>query len=274
MSINKRKIPTKKDLNGNPIIENQGYISREGFFNKYPCSFCYFIFGLFSFTLAFSMSERTTLYINVLSLTIGVFSAIGLLIYSAERMSYKKDMSKTTTKDIDGGIEIIESVKGGKISLVILILFILGFWIYVSMALIIVLGGIIAIWVVIIIWIILGLFIFALYRLFIKGTSESRKFIINENFVQIIVPPRPIFHVNWIDIDRIELSLKPFVKYLHRYPRKYIYIHELNFIGKDYNQAFEVLGGRDFSKKLNEVFVILEKYAIKMNKEFIRFEKK
>ena len=54
------------------------------------------------------------------------------------------------------------------------------------------------------------------------------------------------------------------------YPEKYIYIHELNFTGKDYNQVFKILGGRDFGKKLNEIFDLLENYAIKMKKEFIR----
>ncbi|MCK4369472.1 MAG: hypothetical protein KAV01_01615 [Candidatus Lokiarchaeota archaeon] len=279
MSINERKIPTNKDLkkilnNRNPIIENQEYIQKEGLFRKYPCSFCYFIIGVVSFTPALLLSELTISYLKILSLAIGVFSVIGLLIYCTEYKSYKKDMRKTTTEDIFGGIQITESVKGGKNSIVILILFIIGFWIYVSMVLIIVLGGIIAIWVVIIIWIIIGFFMYGIYRLVIRGTSELRKFIVTDSYIKIIVPPRPIFHVDWIDIDKIELKLKPFKRIHSVYGTSYIYIHELNFIGKDYNQAFEVLGGRDFSKKLNEVFVILEKYAIKMNKEFIRFEKK
>lgn len=279
MSINKKKIPTIKDLkkilnNRNLIIENQEYIKKEGVFNKYPCSFCYFIIGLFSFTLALLLSELTTSYINILSLTIGVFSVIGLLIYCTEHKSYKKAMSKTTTEDTFGGIQITESVKAGKNSLVILILFILGFWIYVSIAIIIVLGGNLALLAVIIIWIIMGSFIYGIYRRFIKGTSELRKFIITDIYIKINVPPRPIFHVDWIDIDKIELKLKPFKRIPSDYSTKYIYIHELNFIGKDYNQTFQILGGRDFNIKLNEIFDLLEKFAIKLNKEFIRFEKK
>ena len=264
------------------IINNrrQVSISREQYFNKYPCSFCYFIFGLFSYTLAFIVSELTTSYIITFSLTVGVFTVVGFLIFYAEYKWYKKDMSKTVTEDEFGGVKITESAKGGRNSLVILILFILGFWVYVSMALITVYGTKVLLNIVII-WIIVGPFTFFVFRKFLKGTSELRKFLINEKFIQIIVPPKPIFHVNWMQIDRIEVNLQPYLKYpdIHTkysttYTRKYIFINELKFIGKNYNQTFQILGGRDFNRKLNEIFVILEKYAIKMNKEFIRFEKK
>jgi hypothetical protein len=144
----------------------------------------------------------------------------------------------------------------------------------VTTALIIVLGGYIVLLVVIIIWIILGLFIYVIYRSFLKGTSKLRKFIVTDSYIEIEIPPRPIFHVDWIGIDKIELKLKPFKRIPSEYGTSYIYIHELNFIGKDFHQTFEILGGRDFGKKLNEIFDILEKYAISMNKEFIRFEKK
>ena len=84
-----------------------------------------------------------------------------------------------------------------------------------------------------------------------------------------------------MQIDRIELNLLPYLKYpnihtkyLTTYTRKYIFINKLKFIGKNYNQTFQILGGRDFNRKLNEIFDLLEKYAVKLNKEFIRFEKK
>ena len=277
MSIKKRKNFRNKDLkkilnNGNLLVENQAETKKVRFYHKYLCSFWYFIIGLFGFTTALLVSELTISYIIVLSLTIGVFSTIGLLIYYVEYKSYKKDLSKTTTEVTFEGVKITESVKGGKSSLVICILFIIGFWIYASIAIIIGLGGIKALLFLIILWIVIGLIIFMFYRQFLKGTSELRKFIVNENFIEIIVPPRPLFHVDWIDIDIIELSLKPYKKLMiHNYPDKYIYIHELNFIGKDYNQTFGILGGRDFGKKLNEIFDLLEKYAIKMKKEFIDF---
>ena len=52
--------------------------------------------------------------------------------------------------------------------------------------------------------------------------------------------------------------------------RKYIYINELKFIGKNYNQTFQILGGRDFNIKLKEVLELIEIYAIRLNKEFIK----
>jgi len=263
------------------IEEKQDYIKREGIFNKHPCSLCCLLFGLLPFTLAFFLSEHTPSYLNVLSLTIGVYSSIVLLLFYAEYRWYKKDMSKTVTVEEFGGVTITESVKSGKNLIAILLLCNTGFWIYVSIAFIINLKKINELLMVLIIWIIVGPFTFFVYRKFLKGTSELRKFIINEKFIQIIVPPRPIFHVNWIEIDKIELTSQPYMKYpdIHMAnstipTRKYIYINELKFIGKNYNQTFQILGGRDFNIKLTEIFYLLEKYAIKLNKEFIKSDKK
>jgi len=176
--------------------EKQDYIKRGGIFNKHPCSLCCLLIGLLSFTLAFLVSEPKPSYLNVLSLTIGVYSSIVLLLFYAEYKWYKKDMSKTVTVEEFGGVMITESVKGGKNLIVILMLCNIGFWIYGTIAVIIGLGGINALLVVIIIWIIVSLFTFYVYRKFLKGTSGLRKFIINEKFIQIIIPPKPIFQVN------------------------------------------------------------------------------
>ena len=261
--------------------EKQDYKIRESIFNKHPCSFCCLLFGLLSFTLAFLFSEHTPSYLNLLSLIVGIYSSIGLLLFYAEYKWYKKDISKTVAVEEFGGVMITESVKGGKNVIVILMMCIIGFWIYVSIAIIIGLGGIEAFLVLLIIWIIISLFTFFVYRKFLKGTSELRKFIINEKFIQIIVPPKPIFHVNWIQIDKIELSLQPYMKYPNIHTnnftipsRKYLFINELKFIGKNYNQTFQILGGRDFNIKLKEIFYLVEKYAIKLNKEFIKSDKK
>lgn len=280
MSSNDKVMHNNKELSNMINNRKQVYINREGFFNKYPCSFCYFIFGLFSYTLAFIASEKEKSYVILFSFTVGIFSVVGLLIFFAEYMWYRIDMGKTVTEKEFGGVKITESVKHGKNSVVILLLFNLGFWTYVSTGAITV-YRIKALLILVIIWIIVGLFTFFVYRKFLKGTSELRKFLINEKFIQIIVPPKPIFHVNWMQIDRIEVNLQPYLKYpdIHSkystiHTRKYIFINELKFIGKNYNQTFQILGGRDFNIKLNEIFDLLEKFAIKLNKEFIRFEKK
>ena len=257
------------------IEEKQDYLKREGIFNKHPCSLCCLLIGLLSFTLAFFLSEHSPSYLNLLSLTIGVYSSIDLLLFYAEYRWYKKDMSKTVTVEEFGGVMITESVKGGKNLIAILLLCNTGFWIYVSIALIINLKKINELLMLLIIWIIVGPFTFYLYRKFLKGTSELRKFIINEKFIQIIVPPKPMFQVNWNQIDKIEVSLQPYMKYPNIYTknsiiptRKYLFINELKFSGKNYNQTFQILGGRDFNIKLNEIFDLVEKYAIKLNKEF------
>jgi len=90
-----------------------------------------------------------------------------------------------------------------------------------------------------------------------------------------------MFQVNWNQIDKIEVSLQPYMKYPNIYmknsiipTRKYLLINELKFSGKNYNQTFQILGGRDFNIKLNDILDLVEKYAIKLNKEFIKSDKK
>ncbi|MHA2289835.1 MAG: hypothetical protein ACXABG_13705 [Promethearchaeota archaeon] len=257
--------------------EKQDHIKGKGNFNKHPFSFCCLLIGLLSFTLAFLVSEHTPSYLNILSLIIGVYFSIVLLIFYAEYRWYKQDINKTVTVKEFGEVRVTESVKGGKNFIVLILLANAGFWVYASVAIIIVAGGFNALLGVLIIWIIVGLFTFYAYIKFLKGTSQLRKFIINKNYIQIIVPPKPIFKVNWSEFDRIEVSSRPYMKYPNVHTanytipsRKYILTNELKFIGKNFIKTFQILGGRDFNIKLSEILDLLEKYAIKLNKEFIK----
>ncbi|MFX1329162.1 MAG: hypothetical protein ACFE91_13625 [Promethearchaeota archaeon] len=259
------KIENNKVIISKNNNRKRGSISREGFFNKYPCSFCFFIFGTFGYTIAFITSELSTSYITIFSISLGVYSAVSFLIFLAEYKWYKKDMSKTITKEEFGEIQITESLRGGRNSLIIMVLVIIGFWMYISLALIIT-SMLIA---VIIIWVINGPFILFIYFKFLKGVSDLREFIINDKFIQFIVPPKPIFHVNWMQIDRIELTLKPYLKYPGR-PRRYMYAYNLKFIGTNFDQNFLILRGREFGRKFTEIIDLLEKFATKLNKEFIK----
>ena len=239
--------------------EKQGYKSRKGFFNIHPFSFCCLLIGLLSLTSVFAGSVYDPSFLNELSLLYVVYFSIVLLIFYVEYRWYKKEMNKSVTVEKFGGVMITESVIRGRNLLVIILLGNLGFWIFVSINLFTILGGFNAILVLSIIWILTGLFTFCVYSLFLKGASKLRKFIINEEFIQILVPPKPIFQVNWIEIDRIEVSKQPNTKF---------FIIELKFFGKNYNKSFHILGGRDFNIKLKEILGLLEKYAIKLNKKF------
>jgi hypothetical protein len=240
--------------------EKQVYKNRRSFLNQHPCSLICLFFGLLSFRFAFVVSELTPSYLNELSLTIGVYFSIVLLIFYVEYRWNKKEMNKSVTVEKYGGVMITESVIRGRNLLVIILLGNIGFWIFVSVGMVGRLGGIIAILVLSIIWILTGLFTFCVYSMFLKGTSKLRKVIINEEYIQILVPPKPIFHINWIEIDRIEVSKQPKTKF---------FIIKLKFIGKNYDKTFHILGGRDFNIKLKEILGLLENYAISLNKKFI-----
>jgi hypothetical protein len=43
-------------------------------------------------------------------------------------------------------------------------------------------------------------------------------------------------------------------------------------IGKNFNQKFQNLKGRDFDRKFNEIFDLFENYAIRMKKDFVKSE--
>ncbi|MFX1593232.1 MAG: hypothetical protein ACFFCL_11110 [Promethearchaeota archaeon] len=167
------------------------------------------------------------------------------------------------TQYILGQIEITESVKGLRFVLIPILIVFLLIMIFASIGVIIIIGGLIALLALIIIWIIIGLTMIPIFKVFLHGTSKLRKFIISDNFIQILVPPNPLFQVNWSDFDIIELKIPS------KYDKKTVKIHELNFIGENFQQSFKIFYGRDFYRKFSEIIEILKEYTIKKKKKFI-----
>ena len=248
-------------------------------YRKQPCVVLYSVCILIIFVPIFLViiipgffSEETSgLLFNLISLTLGfgVFAIIGVLLYYSERKWYLKDLSRSTYEYKSGGVEITETnVHMRNIYLIIMVPFLI-FMAIISIFAVIKYEIIRALVVISIIWIILGPFAIWMYIKIARGTPELRKFYISDKIIKILIPPRPLFQVEWSNFDKIEVKLQPYLKVSYKNLKKYINIHELNFVGKNYHQSFKILEGRDFNFKFLEIFNLLEKYALKMNKEFI-----
>ena len=214
--------------------------------------------------------SSSTLF-NIISLTcgFGVFIIIGALLYYAERNWYMKDLSRSTTEYKSGGVEITETnVHMRNIFLIIMVPFLIFIALF-SIVMGIIGDSIQALVGISIIWLITGPMVTWIYIKLVRGTPEQRIFFISEKLIKFLVPPRPLFQVEWSNIDKIEVKSQLYMKVSQKYYRTSINIRELNFIGKNYHQTFEILDGRDFSYKIREIFNLIQKYAIKMNKEFI-----
>ena len=211
---------------------------------------------------------------NIISISSGisVLALIGIIIYHIEHKKYLKDLSMSTTEYISGRVEITESMKGlGQGLFAVIISIILTF---IILFIVLLIGGRIieSLLLLSIFLIIGGYMLYKVYKKFVKGTSELRKFIVSERYIEIIVPPKPTIHVSWSDIERIELISAPYMKFSHEFLEKTIHINMIDFIGKNYHETFEI--GRYFVKKLNEIIDNLINYASSMNKEFIDLREK
>jgi len=222
--------------------------------------------------LSFLSEDKSGLVFNVTSLTLGfgVFAIIGVLLYYVERKWYRKDLSSSTGESKSGGVEITETnVHMRNIYLTIMVPFLIlmviaSIYAGIKYELIQALTGIS------IIWIITGPFAIWVYVKVARGTKKQRRFFVSDEIIKILIPPRPLFQVQWSNIDKIEVKLQPYLKVRYKgLPKKYLDIHELHFIGKNYHETYKILKGRDFNFKFLEIFSLLEIYAVKLKKEFI-----
>lgn len=256
-------------------IDKKSELKISKLYRKQPCvviySFCILIMFVPISLVILIPSFFTGSLFNIISLTCGygVFIIIGALLYYAERNWYMKDLSRSTTEYKSGGVEITEiNVHMRNIFLIMMVPFLI-FITFISIAVGIRDEFMTALVLISIMWIITGPITIFLYIKLARGTPEQRIFFISDKIIKFLVPPRPLFQVEWSNIDKIEVKSQLYMKVSHKYNRTSINIHELNFIGKNYHQTFEILIGRDFSYKIREIFNLIQKYAIKMNKEFI-----
>ncbi len=124
----------------------------------------------------------------------------------------------------------------------------------------------------IIIWpIVIGFMFWA--SMYLRGLSKIRKFIITGKYLEIIVPHKPYFRVNWSEFDSIEVQKRSHQTWA-ALPGKviigprFIYF-KLIFKGVNFAQSYEFESGKDFKRSSRKkILIALEEYSQKMNKEY------
>ena len=241
---------------------------------KHTCFWCYngciLIFIVPLVIMILSTSHYLYTYI-IISIGLSIFIGISVLIFYFESKTYISDLSKIKTEYKPEGVVITDALKTQSFQiLLLLILFIIIMILFiasVSMGL----DPIPAIFAVLIIVavLIVGL-VFILKKL--VGISKVRKFSISEKGIEITIPPRPVFYVNWIDFDKImiEYKRKEISGRSFGGPPLVISYYKLSFIRRDFIQKFKIEAGKDFHIEITrEIFNHLKDYSLKMNKEFI-----
>ncbi|MFX1304387.1 MAG: zinc ribbon domain-containing protein [Promethearchaeota archaeon] len=166
---------------------------------------------------------------------------------------------------------IIEHLKGSLYGSIACLVIFIGFMILVSYAVISEIGAT-AIIALLIIWPIVLLFM-AWAVLYLRGLSKIRKFIITEEFIEIIVPHKPYFKVNWSDFDSIEITKRESMTAIPTTDRiilgpRFVYF-TLIFRGTSYEQNYEFESGKDFkSRTRKKILIALEEYATRKGKNF------
>ena len=203
--------------------------TKKKIFDNHPFLACYSIFVLIMISILTIVLITNLNLFNLISISLGtgVLVSIGVVIYYVENKLYKKDLSMSTTQYVSGQVEITESVKGLRFALIPILIIFLSIMIFASIGMLITVGGLNVYLALLIIWIIIGLFVIPIFNA-LRGTSKLRKFVISDNFIEILIPPKPLFHVNWSDFDLIELKIhsRPNKKSIRIYCLNEIFIKE------------------------------------------------
>jgi len=127
----------------------------------------------------------------------------------------------------------------------------------------------------IIIWsIVLGVIGGFIY--YMRGFSKIRSFIITDQYIEINVPHKPYFRVNWSEFDSIEITKRetstavPSTEGVILGP-KFLYFN-LIFSGEGFKQSYEFESGKDFKvSSRKKILIALEQHAKEKNKNFIGY---
>ncbi|MFX0033857.1 MAG: hypothetical protein ACFFGP_09275 [Promethearchaeota archaeon] len=167
--------------------------------------------------------------------------------------------------------EIKEHLKGSLYGSIVCIVIFIAFMIMITIILPIQ-AGLIALIPMAIGWVLTIGFLFWA-RKYLKGLSKFRRFTITDKFIEIVVPHKPYFRIDWSEFDSIEIRKRssqliiPTSQSLILGPR-FVYFN-LVFAREDTTKNYEFESGKDFKVKSRKKLVYaLEEWAEKLNKEY------
>jgi hypothetical protein len=111
-------------------------------------------------------------------------------------------------------------------------------------------------------------FMILMIRRLTPNASKIRRFVITDETIEIFVPSKPQFQVNWSDFNTIEINRK-IVGDEHFSETFYTFI----FIG-DSSKSIILESGRDFKKIYKKIIPPLKEIALSKGKTFIGYTKK
>jgi len=112
---------------------------------------------------------------------------------------------------------------------------------------------------------IIGTFFVYYSYLLTKNPGKIRKFSISYQEIEIILPNKPYFRINWNEFSELEVIIKE-LNY------KPFHMYEFHFINQDSYKSF-YLSAFDFHKeKLNQILSLLKDYTKRMKKKYKSFK--
>ncbi|MFW9943099.1 MAG: hypothetical protein ACFFFT_18825 [Candidatus Thorarchaeota archaeon] len=100
------------------------------------------------------------------------------------------------------------------------------------------------------------------------SASKVRRFIVTDDKIEIDVPHKPYFQINWSEFESIEIN-----RILRGYAETTRTFYTFNFIGKN-GKSILLEGGKDFKNIYKRIIPPLEEIALSKGKRFIGYSKK
>lgn len=168
--------------------------------------------------------------------------------------------------------QIVENLKKALVGSLICISIFVAFMVLVTVAIIFEYGTFGYISIVVIWPITIGFLIWA--SCYLKGLTKYRKFTITKDYIEIIVPHKPNFQINWSDFDAIEIKKRESMSAVPTgqgviLGPKFVYFN-LIFKGKNLERSYEFESGKDFKMRTRKKILIALEHSAKENgKDFI-----
>ena len=167
--------------------------------------------------------------------------------------------------------QIYENLKKDLYGSIICLTFFVAFMVLVTVAIISEYGSYGYISIVVIWPLTIGLLVWA--SCYFKGLSKYRRFTITKDSIEIIVPHKPAFRINWSDFDSIEITKRDSMTVLPTgdgiiLGPKFVYFN-LIFKGKNAERSYEFESGKDFKvKSRKKILIALEQHSKERGKDF------
>ena len=114
---------------------------------------------------------------------------------------------------------------------------------------------------------------------YLKGLTKTRRFTITKDYIEIMIPHKPLFHIDWADFDSIEVNKRDSMAAIPTgdgivLGPKFVYFN-LIFRGKNVERSYEFESGKDFKvRSRKKITIALEQHSKDKGKDFTGYKRK